>query len=341
MRFAREPGLAIGPCLLGMVLFGAQAASATPDVCATSASVSPCFDADPWWIPTGPTAFAGVPTARTLSAGTLAWVVGAGVSARPVVLVTAAPHPDGQEIEVVEMTSTLTVGARYGLGRNVDLDAVLPFVPYQTGAGTESVTSQAGSSLAPVAVRDPRVGFAATLFGRSPDAPLSLGTHLQLSLPLGGSHAMAGSAAPTVSPGFTGELLLGPVDAALDVGLRLAPAVSFGTVPEGSRATVALGVSMQLLSRPVLALGVEGVLRPSLVSKPAGAPSDALDLPAEWLASVRFEPSEAWSLLLGAGSGLPLSRATTPGAASESVLAVTSPAFRGLVTARYTLASLF
>src|SRR6187549_1909099 len=104
MRFARALGLAAGQCLLGLVLLAAPGARASPDVCGASAAVSPCFDADPWWVPTGPTAFAGVPTARTLSAGTLAWVVGAGVSARPVVLVTAAPHPDGQEIEVVELT---------------------------------------------------------------------------------------------------------------------------------------------------------------------------------------------------------------------------------------------
>ena len=57
------------------------------------------------------------------------------------------------------------------------------------------------------------------------------------------------------------------------------------------------------------------------------------------LASVRLEPSAAWSLLVGAGSGLPLSRAAAPGAASESVLAVTSPAFRAVATARYTLPS--
>jgi hypothetical protein len=340
MRFARAQSLALGLSLLGLELSTARPVRATPDPCATSASVSPCFDADPWWIPTGRTPFASVPTAHTLPGGALAWLFAAGVSTRPVVLVTASPHPKGQEIDVVELTSTLTLGARYGLGRGVDVDAVLPVVPYQTGAGTESVTSQTAASLTPVALRDPRVGFAATLLGRSPASPLSLGTHLQLSLPLGTAHAMAGTPGPTLSPGFTGELLLDRLDVALDLGLRLAPAVSLGTVREGSSATLALGVSVAILEKPVLALGVEGVLRPSLVGPPAGAPNDALDLPAEWLASARFEPSEAWSLLIGAGSGLALSRARVPGAASESVLAVTSPTFRGIVSARYTLPSL-
>jgi len=340
MRLARAHGLALGLRLFGSALALAPGARASPDACATSASVSPCFDADPWWIPTGPTRFAGVPTAHTLPAGALAWVLGFGVSSHPVTLVTPAPHPSGQEIGVVDLTSTLTLGARYGLGRGVDLDAAVPFVPYQTGAGTESVTSQAPASLGKVALRDPRVGFAATLFGRAPDAPLSLGTHLQLALPLATAGALAGGAGPTLAPGFTGELALGRLDVTLDLGLRLVRAVSLGTVREGSRATFALGVSVALLQKPVLALGIEGVLRPSLVSPPPGAPEDLSNLPAEWLASLHFEPTSAWSLLLGAGSGLPLSTARAPGGPSERVLAVTAPQFRGILTARCTLPSL-
>jgi hypothetical protein len=340
MRFARARALALGITLVGLDLFDGPAASAAPDPCATTASISPCFDADPWWIPTGPTPFAGVPSARTLPANTLGLTLGTSLSVDPVVLVTPSPHPDGQEIDVVRATSTVTLAARYGLGRGVDVALAVPFVPYQTGASTESVTSQAGASLEPVALRDPRVGFAATLLGRGAKAPLLLGTHLELALPLGTTRALAGAAGPTLAPGFTGELALGPFDAALDIGVRLTRAVALGTVHEGSTAVIALGVSVSVLERPALALVVEGSLRPSLVGPPVGA-NDALDLPAEWLASVRLEPATDLSVLLGAGSGLPLSRARSPGAASESVLAVTSPAFRGVLTARYTLPSLF
>ncbi|HWP04126.1 MAG TPA: hypothetical protein VNN72_00230 [Polyangiaceae bacterium] len=340
MRFARAHGLALGLRLLGIALTLATGARASPDPCATSASVSPCFDADPWWIPTGPTRFAGVPTAHTLPSGVLAWVLGLGVSTHPVTLVTPAPHPDGQKIGVVDLTSTLTLGARYGLGRGADLEAVVPFVPYQTGASTESVTSQAPTSLGAVALRDPRLGFAATLLGRSPSAPFSLGTHLALALPLGTPGALAGGPGPTLAPGFTGELALGRLDVALDLGARLVQAVSLGTVREGSSATLALGLSLAVLEKPLLAVGVEGVLRPSLVRPPAGAPSDVSNLPAEWLASLCLKPSSAWMLLLGAGSGLPLSTARTPDGPSERVLAVTSPELRGILTVRYTLPSL-
>jgi len=341
MRSARARALAVGLTFCGLAGLDGSSASAAPDACATSASISPCFDADPWWIPTGPTPFAGIPSARTLAPGSLAFALGASVSIDPVVLVTAAPHPDGQEIDVVSATSTATLAARYGLGRGVDIAVAVPFVPYQTGASTESVTSQAGATLEAVALRDPRLGFAATLFGRRGDAPLLLGTHLDLALPFGTAHALAGAPGPTLAPGFVGELHLGRWEAALDVGARFTRAVRFGTVSEGSTAVIALGAALTVLESPKLAFAFETTLRPALVAPPAGAPSGALDLPAEWLASVRFEPTDAWSLLLGAGTGLPLSRARSPGATSESVLAVTSPAFRGLFTARYTLPSFF
>lgn len=341
MRFVRARALAVGLTLFGQGVFQGAAAAAGPDPCATTAAVSPCFDADPWWIPTGPTPFAGIPSARTLPTGALGFVLGTSLSVDPVVLVTASPHPDGQEIDVVRATSTVTAAARYGLGRGVDVSLAVPFVPYQTGASTESVTSQSAASLEPVALRDPRVGVAATLLGRNAGAPLLVGTHLDLALPFGTTRALAGAAGPTLAPGFTGELALGPFGAALDVGARFTRAVSFGTVRAGSTAVIALGASMTVLDAPKLAFAAEASLRPALTPPPPGAPDDALDLPAEWLASVRLEPTSGWSLLLGGGSGLPFSRARSPGGAKEAVLAVGSPAFRGIFTARYTLPSLW
>jgi len=341
MRCTRSRACAWGLVSMLALLFASPVKAASPDPCASAALVSPCFDADPWWIPTGPTPFAGVPSARTLPAKSLSLVFGAGLSVEPVVLVTASPHPEGQRIDVVEATSTVTLGGRYGLGRGVDVGLALPFVPYQTGSGAESVTSQAGESLDPVALRDPRLGIAALLAGRSPGAPLLLTTHLDAALPLGNAGAFAGAAGLTLAPGFTGELTYGRLDAAVDLGLRLTPAVSFASVREGSYAVIALGVSVVALEAPKLAFAIEGTLRPSLVDPPARAATDLLDLPAEWLASARFEPAARWSLLLGAGSGLPLSTARSSGATRESVLGVTAPSFRAVFAARYTLPAAF
>lgn len=342
MRRSRADGLlfALGAVALGSLL-APRAAAAEPASCGTAASVSPCFDADPLWVPTGPSPFTSVAPARVLAPHALAFVLAVDVSHRPVVFVTPSPHPAGQEIDVVDATSTLTLGARYGLGHGVDAGVALPFVPYQTGAGTQSVTAQRGSPLTHVALRDPRLELAATLVGRNPGDAFALGTHLDVALPLGDESALAGAAGPTVAPGFSGTLSLAPLTVGLDVGLRLTRAVSVGSVREGSALTAALGVSLALLHDPELALGAEAWVTPHLVTRPAGAPIGAFDLPAEWLGSIRLAPSEAWSFSLAGGSGLPLSRALDPDGKHVASLGVTSPDVRVVALGRYTLPALF
>jgi hypothetical protein len=278
-----------------------------------------------------------VPSARTLPTKTLSFVLAAGMSDRPVELVTPSPHPDGQEIAVVRATSTLTLGARYGLSRGVDLGMALPFVPFQLGSGAGSVTTQASKPLAAVALRDPRLELGATLVGRDPAAPFALGTRLTLAVPLGSEHALAGAATFTVAPALTGSLHFGRVELGADFGWRVTRAVSFGTVREGSAVTAALATSFLLLEKPALALGAEAWLSAHLAGRPAGVPDDTLDLPAEWLATLRAAPSDDWSLLAAGGSGIPLSRVHTAYAGTSAALGVTSPDFRLLLLARYTL----
>jgi hypothetical protein len=319
------------------VLFGATNARAETDRCSTAASVSPCFDADPFWIPTRPSHFLGVRSARAVAERDLALVLGGDFSHRPVVLVTPSPHRAGQEIDAVRATSTVTLGARYGLGRGIDAGFALPFVPYQSGAGTESITDQRSDGLTSVAMRDPRLELGATLHGAQSTSPLAVGTYLEVGLPLGGSSVLAGAAGPTVAPGFGAELRLAPVTVAADLGLRLVRAVSLGSVREGSSLTLALGLSVELLDHPRIALGVEASMRPGLASRAPRAPEEALDLPAEWLANARLDPVPGWSFVLGAGSGLPWSRVHDPGMPPTAALGVTSPDFRAVATLRCTL----
>jgi hypothetical protein len=278
-----------------------------------------------------------VPSARTLAPKTLSFVLAAGYSDRPVELVTPSPHPDGQEIAVVRATSTLTLGARYGLTRGIDLGVALPFVPFQLGSGVASVTTQQPESLATVALRDPRLELGATLFGRNAAEPFALGTRLTLGLPLGSEHAIAGAATFTVAPELTGTLHAGRLELGAELGWRITRAVSFATVREGSAITAALATSITLLEKPVLALGAEAWLSAHLAGRPTGVPADDLDLPAEWLATLRAAPSEAWSLLAAGGSGIPLSRVQEAYGGTKHALGVTSPDFRLLLLARYTL----
>jgi hypothetical protein len=324
-----------------LIFFATSGARAETDPCASEARVSPCFDADPLWIPTRPTPFLGVRSARAVARGQLALVLGGDVSHRPVVLVTPSPHPEGQEIDAVRSTSTVLLGARLGLGHGIDAGVALPLVPYQSGAGTESITHQHSEALGSVALRDPRLELGATLYGREAASPLALGTYLELGLPLGTSSALAGAAGPTLAPGFNAELRLSRLLVGADLGLRLVRAVNLGTVRPGSSLSFALGLAVELLEDPVLALGIEASLRPSLASRSPEAPPGTLDLPAEWLASARLDPGPGWSFMLGAGSGLPWSRVRESDGRKAAALGATSPDFRAVALGRYALPSAF
>jgi hypothetical protein len=310
---------------------------AEPDPCSLRATVSPCFDADAVWPAAGPSPFVTLPSPRALDDGTFALLAAAGVAVRPVTLVVPSPHPDGRVVPVLELTSTLTLAARYGLGRGIDLQAALPLVPYQSGTGAEGITSQQGEPVRAFTLRDPRVGFSSTLLGRGDRSSFVLGTRLDLTLPLGEAGALAGAPGPAVAPALAATWAAGRVELALDLSARLRRAVSFGSVRQGSELVTGLGASFVLLEKPVLALAVETFARPPLVARPVASGGDR-SLPAEWLASARFRPTRAarWSVQAGAGAGLPLSRAR-PDGEPRAALGVTAPRFRALAVFRYEL----
>jgi hypothetical protein len=311
------------------------AAAADADACAGAASVSSCFDADALWLPAGPATFVAFGSPRTLEAGELMVALGAGIAWRPVTLIAPSPHPEGRELRVVEATTTLTLGGRVGLGRGLDAGLTLPIAPYQHGTGVEGVTAQQSDGLARPVLREPRLGFGAIWLGRRAGSAFTLGTKLELALPFGNASALAGAAGPTLAPSIAAELVAGPVTFGSELGARLRRAVQFADVNVGSAAVIAAGASVELLREPTLAAGVEVSLRPRLGTRSPAAMPGARDLPAEWLAHVRFEPSpRSWSLALAGGCGLPLSRAQSPGG-SEAALGVTAPRFRLLASARY------
>src|SRR5688500_7243033 len=118
----------------GVAAFCSLSSTAGADVnpCSLRASISPCFDADPVWLAPGRSPFVTFASPRSVGGGALDLLAGAGLAHRPVILVAPSPHPEGREVPVLELTSTVTLAARYGLGRGLDLSFALPFVPYQS-----------------------------------------------------------------------------------------------------------------------------------------------------------------------------------------------------------------
>src|SRR5262245_19740064 len=171
--------------LLVSVLAAPGRASAEPDPCAASATVSPCFDADALWLPTGATHFSTLASARPLEPSAATLLFAAGLAVQPVLLEVPSPDPEGREVHVVDATTTLTLGVGFGLGHGFSARAELPFVPYQNGAGTEGVTSQQAPPLESAAVRDPRFGVAWTALGRAASEPFALAARFELVPPFG------------------------------------------------------------------------------------------------------------------------------------------------------------
>lgn len=323
-------------CCFCLALLSSQAAAAEP--CAPDAPFSPCFEADPVWLPIGPATFATLSSPRSFGERHFGLELGASVVNNPVTLIAPSQHPAGREVPVIELSSSATFTAGFGLLPRLDANVALPFVVYQSGTGVEGVTSQSGPPVRAQALRDPRVSVAYALVDPAQDDVFAAAVRFELALPLGDAGALAGAASPTLAPGVAAAFDVGRFTFAADASLRLREAVRFGNVERGSEIVTGLGVAARLFLRPLLATGVEVSLRPNLAGTAPGDPARAFDLPAEWLASLRLKPcgeDGAWTIVAGSGAALPLSSARMPGGEREWFAGVTAPTIRALTFVRY------
>lgn len=330
-RVLRHVGL-----VLGLSLAVPRSVAAEP--CAPDEPFSPCFEADAWWLPLGPATFVTLSSPRTFGARRFALQLGASVVKSPVTLVAPSQHPAGRDVPVVDLASSATFAAAFGLLPRLDAILSLPFVVYQSGTGVEGVTSQSGQPLAAQALRDPRVSVAYALVDPQHDGAFAAGARFELALPLGDASALAGAAGPTLAPGVAAELALDRFTFASDVSLRLRKAVRFGNLERGSELAAGLAVGARIFARPLLATGVEFSLRPNLAGAAPGDAARSFDWPAEWLVNVRLKPcgqDDAWTIIAGGGAALPLSSARVPGGEREAFAGVTAPALRAVALVRY------
>lgn len=304
--------------LLSFVLGSALARPAAADCVAPAG----CVDAEPLWLSPSASRFVSVSDTATPLAGELAGAVTVGFRYRPAVLTVPAPSREGREINLLRHGTDVSLGARVGLGRRVELTLLLPAGLYQRGSGIKGVTDQSAPAIPIASLHDPRLGFGFELLrSRAFGAKL----RFEAKLPLGSRAALSGEPSVVASPSFAVSARQGGFFAGGELGLRLRrPAELFGT-RVGSQAALGGGAGYELPG-PRLALAVEAYLLASLVH--AGARTY---LPGEWLASVRWAPRAfSWSFGLGGGSALPVS-----GDAAGSSVAFGVPAFRFLAFARY------
>jgi hypothetical protein len=303
--------------------------------CSPASGISPCFEADPLRVPPAHARFGGIASADVLGAGQSAFSLASTLVLSPLTLNAPSSDPDGREIAVVEREASLIFGLGLGLGRRFELLASLPTSVARAGTGVEGVTAQQGAPLPRTAVRDPRLGLAYSPLAGA--GPLALEARLELSLPMGDESRLAGYAGPGVLPALTGELALDRVVLGAEVGARLGQAADFATTRHGSELFLGAGALVGVLSDGLLDVSLELWLRPSLAGAPAAGNNagSTSGLPAEWLLGAASGDGQAFSVFVGGGSGLPLSRERNGDGRSQAVLAPTAPAFRGLLALRY------
>lgn len=311
--------------------------------CEPATGVSPCIDADPVWFPTGATRFVTIPASHTIEPGRYGIGFGLTYFDDPVVFGADSPDPEGRKIRAVDdaLDASLLFGA--GLTDRVEIGAALPFRLLQHGAGVEGVTSQEGAPITTSAARDARVGGSVALFprARAPGGIWGAKAGLELTLPLGNEEAFAGDRSLVAAPSISADLDVGRFFAAAVIGARLRKPTTVAGATLGSQIVASLGAGVDVLPRERLSLAAEAWTLPTLASQDRDLPNggrvkDATLLPAEWMASIRSSPfgEGDFTLLLGAGAAIPLSKETRVAPDGTETL----ERFAGVTAARFRVA---
>ena len=270
-RSARPPRR--GVLSLATALAAAAAAlvaapsSARAGTCEDRPQVSPCLDADTLRPNPGPMRFTGVSSTETVAQGQITFGLVGTYLNRPVVLRTPSPGPPGGSDQPgVEHLLNGTFLWGYGVTDRLELDLAVPITFYQDGSGTNAVTG--GRSLRETALRDVRFGVAYAIVPRARVAPetdtargpghdWALTARFVTGIPTADRGDFTGARGGVLGPSVTGDVRLGRVLVATEVGLRLRPTSELVGARVGSELALAIVASYDILDRGLLSAGLE------------------------------------------------------------------------------------
>ncbi|HEX9297391.1 MAG TPA: hypothetical protein VF881_16225 [Polyangiaceae bacterium] len=316
------------------VIVAAALASARPAFadCTPPTHLSTCIDADTFWPHAGPGSFAFIGATETTAPGRFGFGLVATHLARPIVLLVPSADPAGTEVVAVDRLWNATFLFSYGLSERLEAGIALPISVYRTGTGISSIRSQQTTSISHTAMRDVRVGASYALLpraSRSPPQLFGLIARLELALPTGAASSFAGDRSFVAIPALTGDVRLGRVFAAGELGARLRKTTDLLGSRVGPQLVSALGIGADLLESDRLRILLEAIALPTLVEQyeltRAGTPPPLV--PAEWQLSVRTAVLMSGDLSLGLGGGGPLTFTGESG--------ITTPNYRFIFSLRY------
>ncbi|HTM45427.1 MAG TPA: hypothetical protein VL137_10755 [Polyangiaceae bacterium] len=347
--FSRSIGLTsrTGRCafaaLVGWVM-ALRGATAQAQSC-TENGLSTCVDANPLWLPAGPSRFVSVDSESAMHPNALALAAGFQFISHPIIIRAPGPDPYGTEVAAVKRALQMDLLGAFGILPRLELTLALPVVISQNGSGVSSATSVAPTPIASTALKDPRIGLGFDLFNEQGDVTLTGKLKYEVSLPLGNDHAFAGERAVVHAPAVAIAARWQEFTFATELGFRLRPQVVLGDTRYGSQLTAAVGLGFSAIDQSRLDLSLEAWAYPSLISQlqtqPSGTVTDASFAPSEWQLAVRTSPYPNLLLQLGMGTAIALSsrtRSTPTGEESREVFSpITAASFRAVLVARYLL----
>lgn len=319
-----------------LATLSASAAWAGDTVCRPASHLSPCIDAEALWTAPGDSRFVAIASTTPTPRARVALGVQGQYLWRPLVASVPSPHQAGREVRLVESALDQTLLLEGGLGRGLSVGLSMGVALIQRGSGIEGLTSRNGAPLARTAPRDARLSLT---LSESVGRWFGVEPRVVIVIPVGDQTAFAGGSGLSAAPAVALEARAGRFSLGADLGLRLRRSVDFGTARWGSQASLAVGMRWELKQRS-LWVTAEAFTLPSLTD-PNSELGRALGIrtrliPGEWLASlgIRPDPESQWSVRLGAGSGLLLSKEGRGGTV-RVYAGPTSPRLRALIGVFY------
>ncbi|MFO0592259.1 MAG: OmpA family protein [Polyangiaceae bacterium] len=295
--------------------------------CLSSKGLNGCVDADNLWMNAGATSFFSLGPSVTTPAGRYAFGLGLSYLSRPIGLRVGSASPDGTTVYLVDNAINATFLWSLGVTDRLSLTAAAPLTLFQDGAGLYTVFGGT-EELPRSGVRDVRIGFDYAFLAHprtgTGDGFALLG-RFQAALPTGVKDGFAGSRTVTFVPSLLGDLHLGRLTIAGEVGARIRGVTSFADTKIGTQIQGALGASVDIVPK-YLTASAEAFVLLGLDDQPPPArlrddfTQGPMLAPAEWIVSASTAPILGGDLSasIGGGGAIPLADTS----------AITNPRFR-------------
>lgn len=266
-------------------------------------------------------------SAQVLEKGGMRWSLRTSGLKNPLTLRLPTPAPEGTSAGLVhgvvlsELSASIGLGAGWdaGFGFGVHLRQS---TATESGAGEEPLVDSLRG-------RDPRLGIGwAREFGS-----WSLRPFAQLHVPLGDAERFAGERTARASVGAAQRFDATLFSWSSQISFLYRETQTISSTSWGPQLLLGTGAVVPIYQG--LESGLQVVASPVLGRQEgrSGA-SGARVIPAELIGSLRYEgPQLSWGL--GAGFGLPLSRASSVHVKQEAVLAPTTPTYRAFLDLKY------